>query len=102
MNGHVRDKQGALHTPPDGSGVMQHFVERHLSSILVTEHNHSDRIAYQNDIQPTFIEQTGRRIIVGRQRSDAFAPSLHFSEFFYHFSVTRLIDSLERKFTNNS
>ena len=42
MDRHVGDKQRALYSSPNGPGVMQHFIERHLSRILVTKHNHSD------------------------------------------------------------
>jgi len=77
---HVGDKEGAFHSARHGSGVVNHFFQCHLGSVFVTKHNHSDGIANENDVDPTFVEQPCRWIIVGGQRCNTFAPQLFISE----------------------
>src|SRR5438270_11620411 len=79
---HVSYDQRTLHSPGNRASVMHHLIEHHLRRVFVTQHNHSDRIADQDDVEAAFIEQTRRRIIVSSQRGDAFSASLHFPIFF--------------------
>ena len=82
VNRHVRDNQSAFHPAGDGASVMQHFVQRHLGRVFVSQHHHPKGIADQDNIEAAFIEQTRGRIIVGGQRGDALSAPLHFAKFF--------------------
>src|SRR5436305_13438080 len=62
--------------------MMQHFIQSYLGCVFVAEHNHPQRIADQDNVEPAFIEQTRGWIIVGSQRRDALAAPLHFTKFF--------------------
>src|SRR6266446_5251398 len=62
--------------------MMQHFIQSYLRRVFVTEHNHPQRIANQDNVEAAFIEQTRGWIIVSSQRGDALAALLHFTKFF--------------------
>src|SRR5689334_8432782 len=79
---HVSHNQRTLYPAGNRASMMHHLVEHHLRGVFVTQYNHSDRIADQDDVEAAFIEQTRRRIIVSSQRGDAFSASLHFPIFF--------------------
>jgi len=49
---------------------VQHLVDRYLQSVLLSEYDHAERIANENDIHAGFIEQTRSRIVVRRQASN--------------------------------
>ena len=82
-NRHVGDEQGALDATRHRARVMQHLFERHARGVFIPEHHHAQRIAHQDNIDPTFIEQARRRIIVSRQRGNFLATLFHFSKIFH-------------------
>ena len=69
---HVGDDQRAPRTPPHRARVMQHVFEGHRKRAFVTQHYHTEGIANEYHIHPGFIEQSGGRIVVGRQGGDFF------------------------------
>ena len=75
--GKIGHEQSPLYSARRRPGVVQHFLERHLGRVFVTEHDHADRIADEDDVDPAFIEQTGGRIIISGQRGDAFARDVY-------------------------
>jgi hypothetical protein len=80
VNRHVCDKQGLFYTPSHRAGVVQHLGQRNLRCVLITEHHHANRIAHENDVDTTFVEQTRRGIIVGRKRGDFLAALFHLAK----------------------
>src|SRR6266446_1980025 len=76
--------------------MMQHFIQSYLRRVFVTEHNHPQRIADQDNVEAAFIEQTRGWIIVGSQRRDALAALLHFTKFFsrVHSAKSRRVELL--------
>ncbi len=62
----------------DGRDVVKHVVESDLGGIRKTEHHHAERVADEEDIHAVFIEQTGARVVIGREdrdRASAFSGS---------------------------
>src|ERR1051325_3343919 len=62
---------------------MQHFVQRYIRRIVVTEDHHAYRVAHENDVDATLIEQARSRIIVRRQRRDLLTAFFHLLEIFH-------------------
>ena len=56
--------------PGDGGHVVQHVVERDVGGVRKPEHHHAERIADQQDVHATFVEQARGRVIVGGERGD--------------------------------
>ena len=71
---------------------MQHFIQSYLGRVFVAEHNHPQRIADQDNVEAAFIEQTRGWIIVGSQRRDALAASLHFTKFFCRVHSCEIVE----------
>src|SRR5688572_13707852 len=74
--------------------MMDHFRQRHLRGVFVTEHHHAERVPDENDVDPAFIKQTRGRIIVGREGGDPLAPPFSLTKILhrrrpYHFKPSR-------------
>ena len=68
--GHVGDQQGSPGAPAGGAGVMEDFFEGDRKSAVVAENYHADRIAHEQNIHPSLIEQARGGKIVRGQASD--------------------------------
>ena len=77
VNRHIGDKEGLFHTASRSACVMQHLFERHPRGVLITEHHHAHRIAHENNVDPAFVEQTPRWIIIRCKRGDFLAAPFH-------------------------
>ena len=77
QKGHVRDQKSVLRPAPGGPGVMDHVGHGHRHGGIIAKHDHPQRIADQDDVDPRFLRQTGRWIIIGRQHDDLFTSLLH-------------------------
>src|SRR5690348_1095952 len=64
---------GASH----GANVVLHFFHRYESGIGISEHDHSQRIANEDERDTCFIEDSSGGIIVSSKRRDAFAALFH-------------------------
>ena len=71
--GHDERTRGAAR---DGPAVMEHVVERHGERVLVTEHDHADRIADEQRVNAPLVEQTRHRRVVSGQHGDLLAARL--------------------------
>jgi hypothetical protein len=56
--------------------VVQHVVERHRQRVLVSEHDHAQRVADENHIDSGAIQQTRHGRVVGGERGDLLAACL--------------------------
>src|ERR1700730_8573412 len=79
--------------------MMQHLFERDVRRIFVSQHDHADGVADQNDVDPALVEQARRRIIIRGQRGDLLSAPLHFAKIFHGDSQsvvrrTTLLESL--------
>ena len=70
-------RDGAAH---DGARVMEHVVEGDRERVLVSEHDHADRVADEHRVHAGLVEQTRHRCVVGRQHGDLLATRLLFLE----------------------
>ncbi len=68
--GHVRDEQRVLGTAPHRPRVVNHLLERNRQRAVVTQRDHSHRIADEDDVHAGFVNQTRGRIVVRRQAND--------------------------------
>ena len=55
-NREINHQKCAFHCTRHRAGVVQHFRQRDISGVFITEHHHADRIAHQDDVDPTLIE----------------------------------------------
>ena len=60
--------------------MADHVLERHGGGVGVTEHNHAERIADEDEVKPGFVEQARRRVIVGGERRDFALLAFEFPE----------------------
>ena len=60
----------------NGGDMVPHLGERNLCRVGITEDDHADRIAHQNERHAGLVEQSRGRIIVGGQRRDFLAARL--------------------------
>src|ERR1035437_4459207 len=77
---HVGDQQRILHAPVHGLDVVQHLVHRNRERVLVTKHGHSQRVADQDNVDASLVDQARRGIVVGGQAGDGFALKLLFAD----------------------
>ena len=63
-----------------GAGVMDHVLHRDMRGVWMTEHNHSQRIADQQQIKPTLVEKTGSWVVVCGKRGKAASGGLGSAE----------------------
>ena len=68
--GHVCHYERAPCTAAHGPRVVKHLLNRNRQRAVVTEHDHADGVADENDVHAGFVEQTSRGIVVGRQAGD--------------------------------
>src|SRR6516162_949909 len=64
-------------------GVMQHFVQCYIRSVLIPQNYHAYRVAHEDHVDATLIEQTRRGIIVRRECSNLLTALLHLSKIFH-------------------
>ena len=60
-----------------GADVVLHFGHRHVSGVGVTQNNHPEGVAHENERDAGFVEQPRHGEIIGRERGDFLATSLH-------------------------
>src|ERR1051326_9578798 len=63
--------------------MMQHFIQGYLGGVRVTENYHAYRVAHEDDVDAALVEQTGRRIIVCRERGYLLPALLHLAKVFH-------------------
>src|SRR4029077_15161907 len=80
VNRHVCDEQRLFDPPRGGAGVMQHFVQCYICSVPITQNYHAYRIAHEDDVDATLIEQPRGGIIVRRKRGNSLAALLHLAK----------------------
>ena len=56
--------------------VMDHFIQRDLGGIGVSEHHHAEGIADQKNMNPRLIQESGGGVIIGGQCRDRH-PTFH-------------------------
>ena len=74
--GEIADDEGSRLGAGDGGDVMLDFGERDVGGVGITEDDHADGVADEEDGDAGFIEQAGGGIVVGGERGDFFAPGL--------------------------
>ncbi len=73
----VRAKQCARSGAGGGADVMFHLSHRHMRRVRITEHDHAQRIADEDERYARLVEQLCHRKIVGGERGDFFAARFH-------------------------
>src|SRR5690554_5228623 len=76
--GNVYHHQSSLYPPYDGSGMVDHLIQRDGEGGFMTGHDIGRRISYQDDIYAGCIYNPGHRIIISRQHGDLFSTVFHF------------------------
>ena len=62
------NRHGSMgNAPTDGFQVMDHLIQRDIHCVLLTQNNHSQRVADQNQIDAGFIQEPCRRVVVSRE-----------------------------------
>src|SRR5690348_9454065 len=65
--GHIGDDQCTLDSTTDGAHVMKHLFDRDWEGVLVSQHDHGERIAYQDHVDSSLVDEPRRCVIVGRE-----------------------------------
>ncbi len=63
---HVRHHQRPPHRSPHAARVEQHLVHGDGQRVLVALHDHGQRVANKDDIQPSLIDQPRAGIVIRR------------------------------------
>ena len=74
---HINDHQSPLDGPRHAARMIDHMVERHRNGRLETGHHVGGRIPDQHDVHPGGIDDTGHRVVVGRQHRNLFPATFH-------------------------
>ena len=74
--GHVADDQRPPHGPGDGPGVVEHVLHGHGNGVGVAQHDHAQRVAYQDKVHSRLVHGLGRGKIIGGKGHDLVAGSL--------------------------
>jgi hypothetical protein len=59
---------------------MNHVIHRDMRGIGVSQNDHSQRVANQQQIEPALVEKARSGVIIGRERSQTAAFSLSFAK----------------------
>ncbi len=78
--GHVSHDQRAMHGAAHGACVVQHLVNGDGKRIFVAEDDLGERIADKDEIDACLIDKARGGVIVGSERGDGLALTLHFTE----------------------
>ena len=62
----VADDDGFCLRAGDGGGVMEHVRHGDVGGIGIAEHDHTEGVANQQEVDAGFIEKSGSRIVIGR------------------------------------
>ena len=73
---HVTDEQGGLCAARDRPAVMEHLLHRDGKRVLISEHDHPQRIADQDGINASFVHCHGGGIVVGGEHRNDLAAFL--------------------------
>ncbi len=68
--GQIAHDQRARWRRADHLAVIDHLVERYPQRRIPTLHDRAERIAHEQAIDPGGVEQSGDRVVVGRQHAD--------------------------------
>lgn len=74
--GEIADDEGAGLGAGDGGDVVLDFGERDVRGVRITENDHADGVADEEDGHASFIKEARGGIIVGREGGDFFAAGL--------------------------
>jgi hypothetical protein len=73
----VGHQQRGAQAAGNGSGVVDHVLQRHRQRAGVPLHHHAQRVADQRHIHPGRFELPGKTGVVGGKHDDALARGLH-------------------------
>ena len=74
--GHVGDEKSVLHAAADGFHMVQHLVHGDGERVFVSKHGLGQRIADQDHLDASFIDQARRRVVVGCQAGNGLVLKL--------------------------
>src|SRR6516164_3606689 len=69
-----------LHAAAHGTRVMKHLLDCDRQRVLITQHDHGQRIAHQDHVDPGFIDQSGAGVVVCGQAGNQFMMLFLFEE----------------------
>ena len=78
--GHICDDQRATDGAADGAGVVEHLVHGDGEGVFMAEDDHGERVADEEQVDSSFVDQAGAGVVVGGERGDGLALALHFGE----------------------
>ena len=71
--GHVGDDHGAMHGAADGAGVVQHLVHGDGEGGIVTENDHGEGVADEDEVDAGLVDEARGRVIVCGEAGDGDA-----------------------------
>src|SRR5579871_3000403 len=77
---HVCDNQSASHGAAHSARMVQHLVYGNRERIIVAEHNHRERITYENDVDARLVDQPRRCIVICGESRNRLSLPLHLAE----------------------
>ena len=77
---HVGYQQGIFHGAPDSLGVVQHLVNGDRECVVISEHGLGQRIADQDDVDASLVNQACGGIVVCGQAGDGLAMKYLFAQ----------------------
>ena len=73
VDGEVCDDEGLGCAPGGGGGVVEHVLHVDMGGVGKAEDDHAEGIADEDEVDASFIEESGCRVVVGGERRDGEA-----------------------------
>ncbi len=75
--GHIADDEGIFSAAHDGFGMMEHFFNGHADGRFITEDDHAQAVADEDEGDAGFVNYLGGGVVIGGNHGDFLAFFLH-------------------------